>query len=332
MLTSSPYNLGGITVSKLMLEVLVALIPGIAVCARLLGPGVLIHCVLAVFTALICEAAAVRLRSKPVWPTLEDGSVLVLAVLLALTIAPLAPWWLTVTATGFAVLIVKHAFGGLGANVFNPAMAGYVFVLLCFPAEANRWPVTGGDVLGAGSAVIAPIFDSAAGADAVTGATSLDTIKGELRLMYMISEIRGDRVFGVFGAAQWEWINAAFLLGGLWLLWRGVIKWDLPAAMLAGLLLCAGAMYVVDSDAYLSPVFHLFSGATMIGAFFIVTDPVTSPTTPLGRLIFGFAVGVLIYVIRVSGIYPDGVAFAVLLMNALVPLLDRLTQPRVLGH
>ncbi len=294
-----------------MRQVLLALLPGYVVHAWLFGWGVIIHTVLAVVVGCACETFALRLRDRPVGMALADGSVIVLSVLFAIAITPIAPWWVTVIGVATAVLLGKHAYGGLGANIFNPAMVGYAVVLVSFPVHMTAWPVA---------------------ADALSGATPLAAVRTELALMHMISEFSDSPVFGGFGGAGWEWVNLAFAIGGIWLLAKGAISWHIPVGVLAGLLAMSLMYYAVDTDAYLSPMFHLFSGATMLCAFFIATDPVSAPSTALGKLIYGVAIGAVIYLIRTFAGFPDGVAFAVLSLNAAAPLLSRLTRPRILGE
>lgn len=331
MLISSPHKVAGAAVPTVMFEVVLGLVPGLITYACLLGWGLLVQCLIATATALACEAAALKLRGRAVKPGISDGSAVVLALILAAAVAPQAPWWTTAAGTAFAVLLAKHAFGGLGANIFNPAMAGYVFLLLCFPAEINRWS-TMPDVGGSLAGTLRLIFMHDVSIDAVSGATPLNQIKSELRLMHMLSEMDAEGTFGLLGAARWEWVNLAFLAGGIWLLIRKTIPWQLPAAVLTGLFAGSSIMFALDSDTHVSPLFSLFSGASMIGAFFVATEPVSSPTTAMGRWIYGLSIGVLTCSIRVSGIYPDGLAFSVLLMNAFTPMLDRVSRPRVLGH
>ncbi len=213
-----------------------------------------------------------------------------------------------------AGLLAKHAYGGLGQNPFNPAMVGYAALLVSFPVEMTRWPVPGADW------------------DAVTGATALDALRTGLRESYTMGEIRAGAAFGSVGAAGSEWVNLAALAGGLFLLARGVIRWQIPVAMLAGLAVPAALAQWLDPGAHPGALFHLASGATMLGAFFIATDPVSAATSDRGRLYFGAGIGLLTWVIRSFGGYPDGVAFAVLLMNLAVPLIDRYTVPRIHGH
>ncbi len=309
-LLSSPHALSGLTVVGQMRDVLLALVPGVVVMVLLQGAGVLVNIALAVAAALAAEVAGLRLRGLPPRAGLADGSALVTAVLLALALPPICPWYLPLAAAVFAVLVAKQAFGGLGGNVFNPAMAGYAFAALSFPAAMSQW--------------LPP--------DGVSGATPLAAIATELRLNRTLSEIFSPGPAGVLGARHQDLVNLAFLAGGIGLLFRRVISWHVPVAFLGGMFVVAGLFAVADSDRHLSPVFHLFSGATMIGAFFIATDPVSSPVTLRGRLLFGAGCGVLAWFVRAFGSFPDGVAFAVLTMNTAVPLIDRMTRPRTLGE
>lgn len=311
--TAPPHIVAGYTVPRAMLQVLLALVPVAAVQVYLYGSGPLRLLAVACVTAVASEALALRLRRRPTAPFVRDGSVLVTAVLLALAVPPALPWWLMVFGTAVAVLLAKHAYGGLGQNLFNPAMVGYAVLLVSFPLEMTRWPAPG------------------AAWDAYTGATALDTLRTGLRESYTMQEIFAGAAFGRVGAADGEWINLAALVGGLYLLFRRIIRWQIPLAMLAGLAVPAALAHALDPGAHAGAAFHLASGATMLGAFFIATDPVTSATSDRGRLVFGAGIGLLTWIIRSWGGFPDGVAFAVLIMNLAVPLIDRYTVPRIYG-
>jgi len=238
------------------------------------------------------------------------------------------------------VWIGKHLYGGLGKNLFNPAMVGYVLILVSFPIEMTQWiPPRIGDLDYEHLGLLAHLEYAFAGilpadltVDALTRATPLDVVKSGLRSMQTFDEARTGSLFGDFGGRGWEWVGNALAVGGLYLLYTGTIRWHIPFAVLAGLLLPAVVFYALDPSRYASPGFHLFSGATLLGAFFIATDPVTAAASERGRLVFGAGIGALTYAIRVWGGYPDGLAFAVLLMNASVPLIDRFTRPRIYGH
>jgi len=324
----------GMTVRGVMVRVAAALVPGILVYAGIFGAGVLFQCALALVAAVLTEALILRWRRRPLRPALGDGSVMVTALLLALCLSPLSPWWATLTAMVFAVALGKHAFGGLGQNLFNPAMAGFVFVLLCFPAQMNKWPAAPADgtaapgVMASLNMIFAPAQESV---DAVSGASALNHMKSRLGLMEMVSEIRTGPVYGSIGGRGWEWIALAWLVGGVALLLLGVIRWHIPAGFIAGMTCLSGATWLLNADVYASPLFHLATPGAMLGAFFIATDPVTAATSDRGRLVYGAIIGVLACLLRIWGIYPDGVAFAVLIGNACAPVIDRFTQPRVLG-
>jgi electron transport complex protein RnfD len=320
-----------------MLLVLAALLPAIAAYYFFFGSGILISLALASITALAAEAAMLQLRNYPVKHFLTDGSAILTAWLLALSIPPLAPWWLVVAGTAFAIIVAKHLYGGLGNNLFNPAMVGFAVLMISFPATMTQWPaplLLSQHPVGFGEAMQYTFSGSLQGLklDAVTMATPLDTLKTQLNLQHTVGEVANMPIFGHFGGKGSEVIAAMFLLGGLFLWQRRIITWHTPVSFLVALALIATLFNGIDPGRYASPMFHLFTGGAMLGAFFIVTDYVTSPTTPLGKLIFGASAGLLVYLIRVFGGYPDGIAFAVLIMNAAVPLIDAYTQPRVYGH
>lgn len=324
--SGSPFTFAARPVERVMGLVLVALLPALAVQVALVGCGVLVQLALAVGTAAACEAGMLRLRGRDPRRGLRDLSVLVLAALLVIAVPPTAPWWFTPAATAFAVVIAKHAFGGLGGNVFNPAMAGYAFVLISYPAVASAWPDPQAGWVGPIEA-LRYVFAPGTVPDALTGATVLDYNRTQSTLMIMRSELGEAAVYGALAGRDWEWINLAYLAGGLWLLYLRVIAWRIPVGVLCGIALPALVLYGLDPDLRDGPLFHLFAGAALPAAFFIATDPVSSPAAPRAMLAFGFGVGLLTYAVRSWGAYPDGVAFAVLIMNAFAPVLDRLLRP-----
>jgi electron transport complex protein RnfD len=321
-----------------MLKVLLALVPGIFVYAWIYGGGILVTITLATLTALIAEAALLKIRQRPIKPYLSDLSAVVTAWLLALSLPPLAPWWLVVVATLFAIVVAKQLYGGLGYNPFNPAMAGYAAMLISFPIIMTKWPAplllaqTPLSFMDQLSYIFAHTLPNGVSMDAVTSATPLDYLKTQLMLKQEVAGITQAPIFGTFGAKGGEWITSAYLLGGLYLVQQRIISWHLPTAFLAALAAISLIFFGFDSAHYANPLFHLMSGASMLCAFFIITDPVSGPTTPRGKLYFAAGVGMLTYLIRVYGGYPDGVAFAVLIMNMFVPIIDAATQPRVFGH
>lgn len=318
--------------------VLLALLPAGALHVHFFGWGVVLQFLLAACSGLTCEALALRLRRQPLFLFLSDGSTLVTAALLALSMPPLAPWWLIVSAMAFAVLLGKHVYGGLGLNPFNPAMLGYAVLLVSFPRQMTGW-LPAAD---AGSleltftqtwrAILTGELPVMTGVDVLSGASPLAALKSGLSLRHTLDEIFAQPAFGAFAGRGWEWISLALLLGGLFMLMLRVIRWQIPLSMLAGLGICALLMNLLDPGRHAGVIFHLFSGATMLGAFFIATDPVTAATSARGRLVYGAGIGVLTYVIRDFGNYHDGLAFAVLLMNLTVPLIDKFTIPRIYGE
>ena len=336
---TSPHTHAPLGTPAVMQLVLLALIPGICTQLYFFGWGVLTNIVLASIFALALEAAFMALRRRPVVFYLRDFSALVTAVLLAIAMPPASPWWLILVGILFAIGVAKHLYGGLGYNPFNPAMVGYVVLLISFPVEMTRWltPVT---VLPSGieASSLADTLRLVAGMtpahslDALTMATPLDVLRQNKSLM--IDDLwQANLQFGRFAGVGWEWVNVAYLAGGVFLLWRKIYTWHAPLSMLGTLALMSLLFYDGGSSAsHGSPMFHLFSGATMLGAFFIVTDPVTSAVSNRGRLIYGAAIGVLLFVIRSWGNYPDAMAFAVLLMNFSAPFIDHYTQPRTFGH
>lgn len=318
------------SVRQLMTRLLLSLAPAAALYTWFFGPGLLLNILVAALAGLGTEAAMLRLRERPLAPALGDGSVLVTAVLFAWCLPPALPWHITAIGMFFAVAFAKHLYGGLGYNPFNPAMAGYVLVLISFPQELTRWlPVHAElgvlDVLRATLGASLPW-------DAVTMATPLDYVKTELARLTTMPEIKAHPMFGDFGGRGFEWVANFIALGGAWLLYKGVIRWHIPVAVLAGVLLPAAVLYIVDPGSNASPGLHLFSGATLLGAFYIATDPVSAATSPRGRILFGLGIGIITFAVRKWGGYPDGIAFAVLLMNAAAPLIDHFTRPRVYGH
>jgi electron transport complex protein RnfD len=315
-----------------MLRVLCALLPGIAAYVWFFGGAILVQIALASVTALLAEAAMLAMRGKPVKLFLTDGSALVTAWLIALTFPSIAPWWLTVLGTLLAIVVAKHLYGGLGQNPFNPAMVAFALMIVAYPSLMSQWPA-------AGFTEFAPQWNAIFGQrqlDAITMATPLDALRTVLRDPEQRAAIAGllgsNATFGNIGGRGWEWVAMGYLAGGLWLIQQRIITWHMPAAFVAILFGIAGLFSVVDAAQFAPPLFHVFTGGAMLAAFFIVTDPVSGATTPKGKLIFAAGVALLTWIIRTFGAYPDGIAFAVLLMNIAAPLIDMYTQPPVFGH
>ncbi|MGF1723368.1 electron transport complex subunit RsxD [Photobacterium nomapromontoriensis] len=344
-ITSSPHAHSRRNTSSLMRTVILCTAFGIAAQWYFFGWGVLIQVALSGLVAVIAEAAILRLRHRPLIPYLKDNSALLTGVLIGVSIPPLAPWWISVIGVLFAIVIAKHLYGGLGQNLFNPAMIAYVVLLISFPLQMTTWlppsslsaePVSFMDSL---SAIMTgfthdgfSVYQLRMSVDGVTMATPLDTLKTSLTTGHTTTEILSGPVFGTLAGVGWEWVNIGFLIGGLIMLKMRVIQWHIPAGMLAALFVCSSIAFLINPDNSASPIFQLFSGATMLGAFFIATDPVSAATTVKGRLVFGALIGVLVFLIRSFGGFPDGVAFGVLIANMCVPLIDYYTRPRTFGH
>ena len=327
-------------VASMMLQVLAALTPAALAHVWYFGPGFIFNLLVAGIFAVAGEAFMMWVRGRPPEAALADYSALVTAALLAFALPSLTPWWVTATGALFGIVVAKHLYGGLGFNIFNPAMAGYVIILVTFPMYLNLWIAPRmGDIDYQHLTIVQTLvftltgnLPDALGYDAVSRATPLDVMKSGLNNMATAIEIRTNPVMGDFGGRGWEWIGNFLAFGGFWLLIRKIIRWQIPAGVGLGLLGPAMLMYLLDPGTSPGPGFHLFAGATILCAFFVATDPVSAATSPKGRFIYGVGIGFLIWCIRRWGSYADGVAFAVLIMNMAVPAIDYLTRPRIVGH
>lgn len=342
---SSPYTHNQRQTSRIMLQVVLATLPGIFVQYYVFGAGILLQLLLAISTALAAEAMIVKLRTKPI-QTLQDNSALLTGLLLAVSVPPLLPWWMVPTGTLFAIVIAKQLYGGLGNNLFNPAMIGYVVLLISFPAQMTSWlpsyslaatPVTMTDslwlIFSGHSQNGQDLAQFRQGLDGISQATPLESFKTGLRDGSSASELLNSTLFsGAITATGWQWVNLAYLAGGIYLLINKIIRWHIPLSFLITILICASVAWLLAPDKFPPPLIPMFSGATMSGAFFILTDPVTASTTRNGRLIFGALAGLLVWLIRSFGGYPDAVAFATLLANIMVPVIDHYTRPQIYGQ
>ncbi|MFA0441630.1 electron transport complex subunit RsxD [Vibrio sp. 10N.286.49.C2] len=344
-IASSPHAHSRKRTPDLMKGVALCALPGLIAQSYFFGWGTLIQLGLAVIIGLTLEALIMLLRKRSPKRALSDYSALVTAWLLAVAIPPMSPWWIVVIGLIFAIIIAKHLYGGLGQNPFNPAMVAYVVLLISFPVEMTSWITphslsgesitfqdtfslifTGFDVDGYSLQQIRT------GIDGITMATPLDALKTGFKNGYTSTEIFQQPIFSSLAGIGWEWVNLAYLAGGLLLLKLRVIQWHIPAAFIGSLIVISGLFALIYPGESASPLLHLLSGATMLGAFFIATDPVSASTTIKGRLLYGAFIGVMVFVIRTWGGFPDGVAFAVLLANMCVPLIDYYTKPRTYGH
>ena len=326
----SPYVRKPASVQRVMGLVLIALLPGIAAYVWQIGAGVLVNLAIATLTAVATEALILRLRARPVALAIGDLSAVVTAWLVTLCFPPIVPWWLTVSGVLVAIVAVKHLYGGLGQNPFNPAMAAYCTMIVAFPALMAQWPAAGQVPF---DTQLDLILGGARELDGMTGATALDALRTGLRGgNASVASVLQDSAFGIIGGRGWEWISIGYIAGGLFLLATRVITWHMPVAFIGALTLISTVFWLHDPASFASPLFHLATGGAMLAAFFIVTDPITGATTPRGKLIFAAGIAIIAWLIRTFGAYPEGIAFAVLLMNICVPLIDMKTQPDVFGH
>jgi len=338
---SSPHVHAPLSVQRMMFDVMLALLPATLFGVWLFGWPAFNLLLLSIVTALASEAAALQIAGKPLARPLTDGSAVLTGWLLALSLPPWAPWWIAVLGSAFAILVGKHLFGGIGQNIFNPAMLARVALLISFPVELTFWvspqPLTSPTSPSFMESLVIT-FQGISHPDAISGATLLGHVKTDLGRGVELAQALPDYYnfsaigLGTMGGSLGETSALLLLLGGLYLLVRRIITWYTPFAMLAALASLSGVMHLVDPTRYADPLFHLLSGGVMLGAFFIATDLVTSPSTPRGQLVYGATIGLLVYVIRTFGGYPEGVAFAVLIMNAMTPLIDHYLRPRIYGR
>lgn len=341
----SPHAHAPSSVGQIMATVMLALTPATLFGFYLYGWPAFNLWAVAVLTALATEAATLGMQQRPVKPALMDGSAVLTAWLLAVSLPPWAPWWIAAVGSLFAILVGKQVFGGLGQNVFNPAMAARVMLLIAFPVEMTLWTAPGSF-----SGALLPDFRE--GLDISFGGVSMDGMASASLLGHVKTEFtRGvdlahslptffashqaglaDALWGHRAGSLGETSALLLLAGGVVLLLRRVITWHAPVAMLLGVVLPALVAHAVNPAHYLEPGAHLLSGGLMLAAFFIVTDPVTCPNTGAGQFVFGLGAGLLTWIIRSWGGYPEGVAFAVLLMNAATPVIDRYMKPRIYGR
>ncbi|QPB42421.1 electron transport complex subunit RsxD [Rodentibacter haemolyticus] len=349
-MVSSPHTHSGKLTARIMLWVILAMMPALFTQIYYFGLGVLIQITLAVSTAVLAEFTSIKLRGKKPFSYLADFSVILTALILAMAIPPYAPYWIIIIGTLCAVLLGKHIYGGLGQNPFNPAMIGYVILLISFPLQMTSWippihllqepPTFSDSVSLIFSGLTTDGFSLSQlthGIDGITQATPLDSAK----IFYSNHKASDDfyqlikmPIFmgnGTDFAQGWWQVNVAFLVGGIFLILKRTIHWQIPIAMLVTFF-CLATITALAGGTHLSVVSQILSGAMMFGAFFIATDPVTASITPRGKIVFGALVGLLVYLIRYHGNYPDGVAFAILLSNICVPLIDHYTRPRVAGY
>lgn len=337
---SSPHAHAARPVGRVMLIVMFALTPATLVGFWEFGyPAIYLWCI-TIIACAFAEALCVRMADRPARAALTDGSAVLTGWLLALSLPPGAPWWIGAVGGAFAIIVAKHAFGGLGQNLFNPAMAARVLLLISFPVEMTQWLApAGGSALDLGNAFNALAITFGAGTpDAVSSATLLGHVKAEATRGIGLAEALPavwspfESSFGARGGSLGETGSILLAAGGLFLVALRIISMRIPTAFLVGLVAPAMLAHSLAPETYLPPLAHILSGGAMLAAFFIATDYVTSPSTPRGQWVFGIACGLLTWIIRTWGAFPEGVAFAVMLMNAATPLIDHYTRPRIFGR
>ncbi len=320
VLSPAPHLRTTKTIETAMYSVILALLPGAAVGMYFFGLNAIRVITLSIVLCVAFEALALRIRGRGMEP-LKDGSAVLTGLLLAMNLPSNSPAWLILIGCVVAILMTKHVYGGLGYNSFNPALVARVFLLISFPVVMTSWPEPKSFTLSL---------------DTVTKATPLGDMKMSLLLNGNLGDIANmslmDPFIGRLGGSLGEISALALLAGGIFLIARGVITWHIPVTYIATVFVMTWIYWLLDPVKYASPVFHMVTGGLMLGAIFMATDYVTSPITPKGMIVFGVGCGAITVFIRLFGGYPEGVSFAILLMNAATPLIDRYTQPRVFGY
>lgn len=323
--SGSPHVHGDLSVKKIMYGVVYAMVPAMLVSVYFFGLDALRIILISVLACLFFEWAIQKYIIKgPI--TIDDGSAVVAGVLLAFNVPANLPGWILIIGAFVTIGIAKMSFGGLGKNPFNPALVGRIFLLISFPVQMTSWPIP------------KPIFEGGL-TDAITGPTPLGYLKEELGRGKSVQEIMQSpeipgymqQLIGESGSLG-EISAIALILGAAYMLYRRIITWHIPASYLGSVLAFTGILWLIDPSLYVNPLFHLVAGGLMLGVFYMATDMVSSPMSPRGQLIFGLGCGIITVVIRVWGAYPEGVAFAILIMNAFAPLINNALKPKRFGE
>ncbi|MGE5942894.1 MAG: RnfABCDGE type electron transport complex subunit D [Flavobacteriales bacterium] len=322
IVSASPHVHSDRTSKKLMYDVVIALIPAFLVSVYVFGISALIVTSVAIISCIVFEYVIQKYLLKTE-VTITDGSALITGILLAFNLPSNLPIWMIIIGSLVAIGVAKLSFGGLGFNIFNPALVGRVFLLISFPVQMTSWSTA--------------FVNNTSVVDAVTGATSLGIIKEGLNMGETMTEISAripsfiDMLFGFTSGSLGEMSALALILGGLYLILRKVISWHIPVTLLATIFLMTAVFWVANPEHYANPLIHLLTGGAILGAFFMATDLVTSPMTKKGMVIFAIGIGIITVVIRLFGAYPEGISFAILIMNAFVPLINKFFKPRRFG-
>ena len=320
LISPSPHVHSGDSIEKNMYGVLIALIPAFICSVVFFGMGAIIVTLTSVLACLIFEYLIQKFILKR-QPTIWDGSAIITGVLLAFNVPANLPIWIILIGALVAIGIGKMSFGGLGCNIFNPALVGRVFLLISFPVQMTTWPMTQG-------------FNTSY-IDAQTGATPLALLKEAVKTGTPVNEVLKtegcvtykDMLLGNMGGSLGEVAALALLVGFAFMLFRRIITWHIPVTIFATVVIFGGILHLCDPVQFVNPLFHLLTGGMMLGAIFMATDYVTSPMSSKGMIIYGVGIGVLTIIIRVFGAYPEGMSFAILIMNAFTPLINRYCKP-----
>ncbi len=315
----SPHVYSKNSVNKIMYGVIIAMLPALAVSILYFGLSAILVTLISVFSCLAFEFLIQKfiLKTKT---TITDGSAVITGMLLAFNVPSNLPFWMIMVGALIAIGVAKMPYGGLGNNPFNPALVGRVFLLISFPVDMTSWPK--------------PSLFNMNILDAQTGATPLAVIKEGVKNGQQVSDLMStlpsyfDMFIGQIGGSLGEVSALAIIIGGIYMLYKKIISWHIPVAMLGSMVIFAGILNIINPEMYADPMFHILTGGAMLGAFFMATDMVTSPMHPTSMIIFGVGIGILTILIRVFGAYPEGVSFAILIMNAFVPLLNKIKPKR----
>ena len=338
---SGPYTHEKNSINRTMIWVMVALTPATAFGIYQFGLPALWLFIITILACITTEAICLYIAGKPIKPFLFDGSAILTGWLLAMTLPPWAPWWIAVVGALLAIVVGKQVFGGIGQNLFNPAMVARVALLISFPLEMTSW-VTPQPLFSANSPDVIDslriTFQITNEFDAVSSATILGHVKTELSRGLSLTDIWTDLfdpfnfAVGTVAGSMGETSAILLLAGGLLLLFTRIISWHIPVSMMLSIAVFATILNWIDPEHYAHAIYHLLSGATLLGAFFIATDLVTSPVTKMGQIIFGASCGALVVIIRTWAGYPEGMAFSVMLMNGFTPMIDHYVRPRIYGR
>lgn len=313
IVSPSPHIHSGDSIQRNMYGVLIALVPAFLVSLVFFGLGALIVTTVSVLSCIIFEYLIQKYLLK-VNPSIHDGSAVITGVLLAFNLPSNLPVWIVVIGALVAIGIGKMSFGGLGNNIFNPALVGRVFLLISFPVQMTLWPEPG----------VFPLHYT----DAATAATTLSLIKEGSETIFSYTSM----LLGEHGGSIGEVSAVALVIGFVYMLWKKIITWEIPVFTVLTVVVFTGILHLVDPMTYADPAIHVLSGGLMLGAVFMATDYATSPMSRSGMIIYAVGIGLITSIIRIFGAYPEGISFAILIMNAFTPLINTYVKPKRFGE